>query len=458
MAIPVEEVKDNFTDAIVSRTPAKTVFTDGVADDLTKPPIEYGATPIKEDSIIALPQTKSPAKSVTRIEDSVEAIDAFEDEIEKVGELFPALKDESQIPAESTNQSKLFGEIAAKPTTGERKTFKDSKPAASMTNGAKAMRKGTNSDSVQNPATRSKQLATRKATAAPRVSRTSSIKITASSKTSPTFGPVKAPTSTHARVGSLHKAPFQPTRSSKPPTRPNFELPGEALSRKLKEQREERLQKEAEGEASKKTFKARPVRLSHAPIVKPTATSKARMSLAKADHVDVKVANNQAPTIKPIAPRQSMAPTDGNKRLSTLAIAKRVSARPANTSARSTRGPSLTAATTSRTTSMISRTSLLNTTGAPRALNAPLETSGTRQTSRGKEVFGRTRAELEAREKERKEKEEAARKARVEAAERGRLASRLWAERQKVKKMGLGTSVVGSEKGDAEEGKEEVVA
>ena len=66
---------------------------------------------------------------------------------------------------------------------------------------------------------------------------------------------------------------------------------------------------------------------------------------------------------------------------------------------------------------------------------APTAEESAFQKLKGKEVFGRTRAEIADREKAKKEKEDAARKARAEAAERGRTASRAWAEKQKAKKL-----------------------
>ena len=414
-AAAIEEDKDAFVEAIISRTPAKMLPTDKASDD------------IKEDFSVARTQTISPTKSVTRIEDSFEAMDAFEEEIEKVGELLPAIDDVPPLPMENmdTNQSMAADNIAGKPThPGSRKPSNESKLAASRNTETKAKTKLTS-------AARPAQPATRKSMAGSGVSRKSSVRTTASSKASPLPGPTKAPAATHARISSLQNPPFQPAKSSKPPTRSTFELPGEAISRKLKEQREERLKKEAAEDAKKKSFKARPVRLSHAPVIKPTATSKARIGLAKADPTNPNATKNQAPKIKPMAPRESMATTDSNRRLSSLTTAKRCAAR-------SSRGPSLTGALPSRTASITSRASL--TTSPPRPSNAP-PTGNVRQTSRGKEVFGRTKAELEAREKEKKEKEEAARRARVDAAERGRLASRMWAEKQKAKKMGAGARV-----------------
>ena len=50
--------------------------------------------------------------------------------------------------------------------------------------------------------------------------------------------------------------------------------------------------------------------------------------------------------------------------------------------------------------------------------------------------------EQDERDRIKREKEEAAKKARAEAAERGRLASREWAERQRLKKMGSAVTLV----------------
>lgn len=44
-----------------------------------------------EDSFVNQIVTRTPVKQTSRIEDSVEAIDTFEDEIEKVGEQLPAI-------------------------------------------------------------------------------------------------------------------------------------------------------------------------------------------------------------------------------------------------------------------------------------------------------------------------------------------------------------------------------
>lgn len=78
------------------------------------------------------------------------------------------------------------------------------------------------------------------------------------------------------------KAAPKVVKSTKPPTRSSFELPGDAVARKLKERREERLKQQDEaGAHQQKDCRSRTVRLSSAPTVRPTATSRARISLAQ---------------------------------------------------------------------------------------------------------------------------------------------------------------------------------
>ncbi|KAL6411208.1 hypothetical protein AUP68_04908 [Ilyonectria robusta] len=80
-----------------------------------------------------------------------------------------------------------------------------------------------------------------------------------------------------AETQKAYVAPPRP-KSNKPLTKPNFELPGEAISRRKREEREARLKAQEEEEKKKREFKARPVRSSVAPSTLPreTITSRAR--------------------------------------------------------------------------------------------------------------------------------------------------------------------------------------
>jgi hypothetical protein len=188
-----------------------------------------------------------------------------------------------------------------------------------------------------------------------------------------------------------------PAKSTKQLTKPSFQLPGEATAARLKAQKEERLKRMEEAEAAKKAALAAPVR-------KPIA-HRPRESLLVKD----------APGISILPPSKLDAP----QRSSSLASKRS-----------SIIGPS---ASRSTSTSSANRNSLLLTAGAKSTVT-PVDAVALKV--KGKQVFNRDKVEKEERERERKEKEEAAKKARAEAAERGRIASREWAERQRKKLMG----------------------
>lgn len=313
----------------------------------------------------------SPSKAITRIEDSVEAIDAFEEAIEMVGESIPAIPEGPRSPKKVT-----------KAEDASHMPIENNKAGSNDSN-----------HSVPTKSARPSNFKTRMTTRA-------------TSKTATT--PAKS-----KRISSIHSPPFQPTKSTKPPTRSNFELPGEAVARKLKEQREARLKREEVEPAKKPVLRNRPAR--QVPVVRQTTTSSARLSLAKAD-------------VKKAGPLR--ASVDNNKRLSTLSQVKRTRlSHSANASGMSTNaGPSTNATGTSRLSISVSDAAQLK--------------------LRGKEVFNRNRVELDERARARKEKEEAARKARAEAAERGRIASREWAEKQRMKKLAVEKSTQGDQAGN----------
>ena len=443
------KAEDSFVNVIETRTPVK-LFQAEVLPEEKREQLEVNQqdneiatdgdrAEAKEDSFVDQIVTRSPAKPVMRIEDSVEAIDAFEDEIEKVGEQIPAMN--GAVSSSKTRKQKAV-------------TRSSPRKSRSINIVTSAKGKGGNRQSAVKP-----HMAPPNNTAKPSLTR----------------GPNAVHTKATTRVSSIHKAPFQPTkstkpptvscfelsgdavarklkeqrearlgregegetkprivdakgfkpvRSTKPPTRASFELPGEAVARKLKEKREERLKQQQDAEVEpkkKKEFKARPVRLSQAPMVTSTMTSRARMSLAQGETLENQkptdsISNNRAGSR--VRHPLSVGSSDATRRLSTLSIAKRSPTAATNPSAR----PSLAGPTTSRmsTATPSQRTTSNGTTS--------------HQTLRGKEVFERNKIAKDELERVRKEKEEAAKRARAEAAERGRIASRQWAEKQKAKK------------------------
>jgi hypothetical protein len=199
---------------------------------------------------------------------------------------------------------------------------------------------------------------------------------------------VNAPRQSLARPTSMI---VQPPKSTKPPTKANFELPGAAVAEKLKIQKEKRLKRMEEAEAAKKE-----------------AAAKARTAPVRKVSIPVR----PAPSLTIPPPTQSSQA----QRSSSLA---------------SKRSSIIMPQSRSTSTSSANRSSVIVT----KSTVTPVDAAA--QKVKGREVFNRDRMEKNAKERERKEKEEAAKKARAEAAERGRIASREWAEKQRRKMMGM---------------------
>ncbi|KAK1597757.1 uncharacterized protein LY79DRAFT_507348 [Colletotrichum navitas] len=206
----------------------------------------------------------------------------------------------------------------------------------------------------------------------------------------------------------------QRSRSLKVPTRPNFELPGEAISQRKRAEREARLKAQEEEERKRREFKARPIKANLGSAVPPreTVTSRARQNKgSEADECRFEESQSK---------RRSMVGTPHT-------LARTSSTRSPQTRGR---GMSLTAMTdqASRATS----TSTSSMSGKRSTLSAEdLE----HQRHIGKEIFQRDNCYIKDKERERREREWNAKMAREQAAERSRQAGREWAEKQRRKQL-----------------------
>ena len=292
-----DEKEDSFVAKIETRTPLKMANSERIG---TPPKGDSD----KDDSFVEQIKARTPCKHISRIEDSVEAIDALEEEIEKVGGSIPAGANGPPSHDKPKKQAKPQSTTIASKSSGRLKTVRSDAHV-------KAVAARRPSTSIRPPESQPSSVASKKRATLSKGATT----IHESWGTGPTLNTGVA--ASHAvpkkRISSVHKAPFQPIKSTKPPTRPNFELPGEAVARRLKEQREERSKHEEDEAAKPRVFKARPVRQSHTPAVKLTATTKARLSMAKGEHLG---------SSKPAARLTSMAAASPNKRLSTLSVPK----------------------------------------------------------------------------------------------------------------------------------------
>ena len=419
--------EDSFVNTSEPRTLVKMTAIEIIDEGVDKYVSVEEPNDVKEDSFAEQIITRTPLKPVNRIEDSVEAIDALEDAIEKVGESLPDLKAAlvSPIKSRKVRKAPIKGTQAAKKGV----PYNAGKVSSTIRTSVSQKTPIRPSFSKVPPTTAAKTPAPR-----PVITKPPPTKGAQTTKERAMSGALDKATSTSkpVRVSSINKAPFQPAKSTKPPTRSTFTLPGEAIAQKLKLQREERVKREEEEENAKKTtFKARPVpaRLSMAPTVKMTVASKARMSLAQGEKASIHMGRKSSgPVIRP------------GGRISSVSSIKATVAGPSATStAATTRRSTLSVLSSNKrspstaTSTSTNRKPSISTSNTLSSHTSALPAEGKPGSAKGKEVFNRGKVEVEEKERVKREKEEMARVARREAAERGRMASREWAERMKGK-------------------------
>lgn len=208
-----------------------------------------------------------PAESLTqpRAEDSIDAIDAMEDEFEKVNRMIPQVDITSpEKPAKAPTASKE-GLAGAKFATAKMtEAFKARKAAATTSSSATSKKPiTTNKPAVPRPGAPSNHDTGNGFSRS--MSKHSSTNSAASSRKASTSEEAKDGKTTdylasRRRPISMHfPTPPPPAKSAKAPTKSTFTLPGEAVAAKLKAAREERLKREEE-ELRKRKFSPIPLR------------------------------------------------------------------------------------------------------------------------------------------------------------------------------------------------------
>jgi hypothetical protein len=424
----------------------------------TRSPIKLSREP-SCDSFLESIKSRSPATRTSRIEDSVEAMDALEDAIEEFSTKLPQVEhleiEEIDSPVKVAHSTPKVPSSTRKPGTSSNapaKTPQSTKksPIKAVSSQTKPAPPRSNKTSVSPVKPISKAPHTTKSTFRPTIAPKSRVTEAPMSGISFSNSPLKQqPNLAKKRVTSgplsTSKPAFVPAKSSKPPTKSTFSLPGEAIAAKLKAQREERAKQEEE-EMKKKLFKARPApSMSRRPSVAPreNKASLARKSSAQIVPGSGENKENISPKPRPAVATSEAAKTlDIKKVRPTMSPAVRAnsSVRRANSSTPSTNPMKKTTAGVPS----IAPKPVTKPSAAPRvaSLTRPVRPSNAIEDLtqpkaaakvNGKEIYSRSKLEREKLDEERREKEEAAKKARAEAAERGRQASRDWAEKQKRK-------------------------
>jgi len=418
----------------------------------------------KEDSFVEQITCRSPAKPVSRIEDSVEALDQLEEALEALDQ---AAQPERMVSPKKPQ--KKAEPRASAPVPPQDKALKENVKAT-----VKAVAQASHKASPP------KQRSPKPGYASMRVKPTAPKQRPSVKKaTSMTFKPFAAdcdkPYPKEAKVQPAAKAPVkrpisllppkEPARSTKPPTRPTFELPGEAVARKLKEQRETRLAQRESSEDSfhtARTVSSQKTIKSTKPPTKSTfelpgeAVSRrkreaheARLKAQEEEERrrrEFKAKPPRKSTVPNVAPRDTVASRARQSRIGienmedgNLSVAKRGSNlgahRPtiqqlnlANMSAHRAPGPKDNLTRKPSTTSGPSMSGL-------HTQRTVSNKEVLIQRQRAKEIYSRDAKMAEDIEKEKQEREAAAKRAREEAAERGRQASREWAEKQRARKL-----------------------
>ncbi|AEO61594.1 hypothetical protein MYCTH_2311903 [Thermothelomyces thermophilus ATCC 42464] len=391
------------------------------------------------------------SRPLSRIEDSVEALDKLEEEIEAVAEVAQL---ERVLSPEAASQNSNAASAKSTPVKRATSVRAPPDPAKSKTVGR--------SSSVRNKTTSSGDDEKATTSSARKVPRPASLlppKPLAKSSKPPTTSNFELPGEAVARQlkerraqrlsqqisaeqAAALAAAYSPSRphvkSSKPPTRPTFELPGEAISRRKREKREAELRAQEEEERKRREFKARPIRASLVPTTVPRETL-ASLARQKARATTEGSADSASTTVTPVSKkRQSATITTPSSTCATRTTTPAGSA--AATLPIRGRNPTASAVSDSAGQPAASPAPRAASTSSSAAASTHSRASkvsaeeAAQQKLRGKEVFARDNSLTAEREREKRERERAAKEAREKAAERSRELSRQWAEKQRLKK------------------------
>lgn len=200
-------------------------------------------------------------------------------------------------------------------------------------------------------------------------------------------------------------------RSSKPPTVPNFELPGERISRMKQERLAKKREEEERAALERRQFKARPPPSSVTPTVRSTFTSRQRQSQMGAPEQD-----------GPFSPAAESSPKAGaSKRQSVTmspTVARTVSIASASTVSSSVRGRTSSIGSSHVSTRATSSSAGSVASGGKRATVSTQEIQ--QQKVRGREIYTRDNSWGQNKEQQELERKEAIKLARQKYAELSR--------------------------------------
>lgn len=451
--------RDSFLDDIISRSPVK-----------IKPAGPLSTSKEKEQPVQAMHASNSKAgrelsteattmsnsqKRRSRIEDSFDALDAMEDMLDEVRDSL-ACVDRPQTAGSSSPELGRHTRLRRMQELTSQSTSQSTPQTPSgrivETSSGTRFQERT---SMRIPNDVPQRAASIRPLSKPTAVSNSSKPVNTDKDCTKAAGQNTDPISTLSRhrprppVSSISRKPFVPVKSAKPPTVPTFALPGEAISARIKAQREARqasnISASAPGKpsaaaknSSTNTIHSDGRRNVTGIEVKMTAAALARMQLARGEKIvdatRLRHLTRLAPTATESRPATSraMAPTAST-------AARKVSTTTSVPLNKIVTKPTATMMPTQTTIRPVANTPVKRTRPTSGVYTAGVESSlkrtpSTRSLS-GQPVSKKpttmtTNVSLN-------DRAQAAKRARAEAADRGRQASREWAERMKKRNSGV---------------------
>nr|XP_036584258.1 carboxylesterase family protein [Colletotrichum truncatum]KAF6793647.1 carboxylesterase family protein [Colletotrichum truncatum] len=392
-----------------------------------------------EDVSVETPRTPSrstSASSRSRIEDSVEALDRLEEQLEAIDAAItpPSKSRRLQAAMDESTTTKAGG---LHRTSSLLKRGQTDRATPTTPQARRALKKSVSVTTTNQDESSPAKSATKRSS----VSRPTSLlppKPPARSTKPPTKPSFELPGEAVARrikeqretrlaqqaqEKAAAAAVPQRTRSTRAPTRPNFELPGEAISRRKRAEREAKLKAQEEEERKRREFKARPIRanLTSASYPRETATSRARQS--------------KGPELNEIG----QVGHGGPKRSSIVGAPRAPLTKSGSTRSPQVRGRGI--SQTSSASPQLNRAASISASSVSSKRSTLSAEDVEQQKVKGRAVFERDNSYIEDKERERREREFNTKLAREQAAERSRQASREWAEKQRRKQLVVANAV-----------------
>jgi len=429
----------------------------------------------------AIPLSPSTPGSASRIEDSVEALDKLEEELEALSEVASldrvmSPEETKPVPQHSISAMETpnntphvrTGSMASR-SASRQMTFNTVQ--ASTIDRRSSVRKSSSMASTRHeeqPATTTKPTTARKSLIITRPASLLPPKAPPRFSKPPTVPDFELPGEAVARrlkekrearlsqmseAGSSSLSPSKQltphVKSTKPLTRPTFELPGDAISRRKREEREARLKAQEEEERKRREFKARPIRTSLATGAYPRETLASRARMSKLQQQSEAGSESAAST--PVAKKrhsiavttsQTVRATHSPAMVSSAGSAGKAGLLSATLPSRGRRTTVMDSQQAGASRATSTSTSSIHgggSTAKGSRISASLSAEEAHlQRQRGKEILARDNRYAADRDRERREREEATKRARQEAAEKSRRLARENAER---KKLAAGNSV-----------------